>query len=157
MDEEELRLTPNVLFKSFLLIAGSYIGSLILLFVVANVAFPDSMAIITGEPAEYQRILEAEPERIFPEQMFWVLLLAGAAIYFGFGALVARLAPLSSFSHVVLFSMILFAQYLQLAIGADSSVRTKLILFMAVAPIAVLLGARSFLSDEQQNVTTEAD
>ena len=156
MSESELRITPSVLFRSFLLVAGAYVTSLILLFVVANVAFPDSMAIVTGEPAEYQRILEAEPERIYPEHMFWVLLLAGAAIYFALGALVARLAPLSSFSHVVLFAMVLFVQYLQLAIGADSSIRSKLILFMAVAPIAAILGAQTFMARTDQDPEVES-
>lgn len=146
MSDEEIRITPNVLFKSFLLVAGAYVASWVLLFLVANIAFPETIAIITGEPAEYRRILETEPERIYPEHFFWSLLIVGAAICFGLGGLVARLAPISSFSHVILFAMILFAQYLQLAIGADSSIRGKLILFMAVMPIAALLGANMFFS-----------
>ena len=157
MSNEEIRMTPRILFQSFMLVAGAYIAHLVLLFIVANVAFPDSMAIITGEPAEFQKIVESEPERVYPESMAWVLMLASSVVCFGLGAAVARLAPISSFSHVLFFAAILFFQFLQLAIGAEPTWRNKLILFMAISPVAALLGANFSGGSNRQSGDQDSD
>ncbi len=138
---EEFRIAPNVLFKSFLVVAGAYVANIVLLFAIANVAFPDSMRIIMGEPEAFSKILAEDPTRVFPPSMFWVLVGSSVVSCFGLGYAVVAFAPTGKFSQAIFFATILFVQYLQLAIGADSALQTKLILLMAVSPVSALLGA----------------
>lgn len=149
MSTENQLFPPAVLFRSFLLVAGAYILSFVVLGVVGMLIvatlFPDSFEILNREPEQYQQIFEREPARIFPREMLWMLLGVSAAVCFVFGYLVARLAPIAKFSHSVFFAAILFVHYLQSAINAGETLQTMLILFMGVSPIAALLGANVFL------------
>jgi hypothetical protein len=151
MNPEEPRLAPSLLFHSFLIVAGAYVVHLVLLFGIAYLVFPDSVALLGADPEEYQRIMENEPERIFPRGMFWLLLIAGGIVCSVLGYVVTMLAPLSKFSHALFFAAVLFAAYLQLAIGAEADLRPKLILLMVVTSVAALLGANRYL----QTVPTE--
>jgi hypothetical protein len=119
--------------------------------------FPDSFEIMNQEPEQYQAMLETEPERIFPREMLWILLGVSAAVCFVSGYVVARLAPISKFSHAVFFAAIVFVQYLQFAIGASEALQTMLILFMGVSPIASLLGANAQLQRDASAAGNEVD
>ena len=146
--EEEIKPDPALLFRSFLLVAGAYVANLVLLFLVIFVVSPETIEILGMEPAEYQKILDNEPEKIFSQELFWILLIASGITCSALGYLVARLAPLGKFSHAIFFAAILFAQYLQLAIGAADHLRTKVMLLMVVSSVAALVGANMFLKSE---------
>ena len=149
MSIENQPLPPGMMFRSFMLIGGAYIVSFLLVcvagFVIAKSFFPDSIAIINGDPAIYNSIMETEPEKVFPPEMLWMLLVVSAFSCAVLGYLVARTAPFGRFSHAVFFAAILFVHYLQLAIGAKPPLQTMLVLFMAASPVAALLGANFFL------------
>ena len=148
-EEEQTPFPPAVLFRSFLLVTGAYIVNIVMLLmalaIVAMTLFPESFEILNSEPEEYNKVFAAQPEKIFPKAMLWILLLVAGMICFGLGYWVARLAPIGKFSHAIFFAVILFIQYLQLAIGSGESLQTMLILFMAVSPVAALIGANMFL------------
>lgn len=154
MSEDRIPFPPAALFRSFLLVAGAYLSNILLLLmaigVISMTLFPDSYQVLNAEPDEFNKIFETDPQRVFPPAMLWILLVVSGLVCFGLGYLVARLAPLGRFSHAILFAVILFVQYLQLAIGALESLQTMLILFMAVSPVASLLGAHMYLSGSQQ-------
>ena len=89
--------------------------------------------------------------------MLWMLLGASAAVSFVSGYVVAHLAPIGKSSHAVFFAAILFVQYLQFAISAGQALQTMLILFMAVSPIAALLGANVFLQRDAEGARSNHD
>lgn len=151
--EEDQPRTTNALFRSFLLVAGAYIFNLVCLCLIAvglaSTMFPKTM-LVFGEPEKFNAAFQADPTSIFPRELIWILLGASVFISFGLGYLVARLAPISKFPHAIFFAMILFGQYLQLAIGAIPTLQTPLILFMATSPVAALLGANVCLNQAGQ-------
>lgn len=145
MEEQEYRIEPGMFLRCFLVVGGAFLANFILLFLVAYVVFPDSMAILTGDPEQFRKVLENEPDRVYPQEMFWVLLVGSVVTCSILGALVACLVPIGRFTNALLFAVALFLQYLQWAIGADWQLQRKLILFMAISPIAALIGSSFFL------------
>ena len=155
-NQHETRLAPAMLFRSFLIVAGAYLANLVLLSLVTFVFFPETIEIIGKEPAEFQKIVDDDPQKIFPPQLFWVLLVASSVTCSVLGYLVARLAPIGKFSHAIFFAAILFVQYLQLSIGAERDLRTKLVLMMVVSSVAVLIGANTYLKSISSNLAEES-
>ena len=148
-EEDRQPRPPAVLFRSFLLIAGFYVLNILVMgaatvFLLAFF-FPDSFEILNADKKAFKTIFETEPERVFPPVLLWILLGISAAVCFVLGYFVARLAPISKFPHSIFFSAILFVQYLQMAIGATDTMQRMFVLFMAVSPVAAILGANWYL------------
>ena len=152
MEEEPGISTNGLLLRSFLLVAGAYVVNLVGICVAATVlaatVFPKTM-LVFDEPDKFKAAFEADPSAIFPPELMWILLAVSVVLSFVLGYLVARLAPIGKFPHALLFAMIMFVQFLQLAIGNTTSLQTILILFMALSPIAALLGANMYLKSEE--------
>lgn len=147
--EEDRPRANNVLLRSFMIVAGAYMLNLVsmcsIAVALAATMFPDTL-LIFDEPEKFKAVFQVDPERIFPRALIWMMLGASVVISFALGYLVARLAPVGKFPHAIFFAMILFAQYLQMAIGAIPTLQTPLILFMATSPVAALLGANICLN-----------
>jgi len=154
LEENELPKTNHTLFRSFMLVAGAYLLNLICMGLItvglASTMFPKTMLIFDA-PEKFNPVFQADPASIFPRELVWTLLGASVVTSFVLGYLVARLAPISKFPHAIFFAMILFCQYLQLAVGAIPSLQTPLILFMATSPVAALLGANVCLNQAGQD------
>lgn len=142
-------LPPGLLLRSFLLVASAYVVNIMIIagigFVLLWTMFPDSFELFSRDPDEFNQIFEQDPERVYPRELLWMLLAVSVVVSFWTGYFVARMAPIARLPHSVFFAVILFVQYLQLAITASSSMQTMLVLFMAASPVAALLGAQWFL------------
>lgn len=150
MNEEHHSLPPGMLVKSFLTVAGGYVLSVFGLYglalILASLFFPETLEAIGAEPEDFERQLADRPETILPVALFWPLVMLNAVFSFGLGYLIARLAPFAKFPHCIFLAVILFVSFLQTAIGAPGALQWMIVLFMASAPIAVLLGARAAVS-----------
>ena len=146
MDQEEYRLPPRTLFISFLLVAGGYLLSVTVLFVLGfSLAYaysPETIDAIGSDPAVFEKQLEDDPAKIFPIKLFWPLLGLGALATVGIGFVVTRLAPFAKLAHCVLLAVILFVGFLQQAISTPPSIKWMVLSLMAVLPIATLLGGK---------------
>ena len=144
-DEQPNGLPPSFLLHSFMVVAGAYVINIVLLLTIAFIVFPDAVALLGAEAEEYKKVLDNQPERIFPQGMFWLLLISSSVTCSVLGYFVAKLAPLAKWPHAIFFAAILFVQYLQLSIGSPAEARPKLILLMAISSIAALIGADRYL------------
>ena len=150
MEQEEYSLPPGTLFISFLLISGGYVLSVTILFILAfslaTVYSPETIEAVGSDPAVFEQQLQNNAADLLPQKLYWPLLildaLACAAIGFG----VARLAKFAKFSHCIFLAVIIFIGFLQSAMGAPAAIQWMLIGFMAIAPIATLMGGRLCLS-----------
>lgn len=158
MTEQDNRLPPALLFRSFLLVAGAYMLNLVVLGIVAvavlRFAFPESFEILNLEPEKFNSVFEENPDKVFPPEFLWLLLVISSLICFALGYLVARQAPIAKFPHAIFFAAILFVQYLQLAIGATNTLQRMFVLFMAASPIAAVIGANLHL---RRQATRQSD
>ena len=150
MQENESALPPAVLFRSFLLISSAYILNIMVVGLVALalliVFFPESYEVIIGDQQKFETIFKANPEKVYPAEFLWAVLVVSCAVCFGFGYSIARLSPIAKFPHAIFFSAIQFIQYLHLAIGATDSLQRMFVLFMGAAPVAAILGANFYLT-----------
>ncbi|MEM9411895.1 MAG: hypothetical protein AAGA30_12320 [Planctomycetota bacterium] len=154
-------LPPGFFLKSFMIIAGAYIANAMLLViglvVIAKLFFPESFELLQLEQEAFKQVVTSDPQKVFPPEFLWSLLCFACGVSFLLGFIVSKVAPIGKFTHAIFFAAILFAQYLQMAIGASESIQTMLILFMGLTPIAALLGASQAVGSGNKAVNLSAD
>ncbi len=137
--EEDYRLPPGIMFRSFLLVAGSY--TLLFLFFAISLStismlfFPDT----------YQALVEDkfrdEPTRYFVPGLFWSVLAINTLVSLGMGWLIVRGAQFARFPHAVFLSVLLFISYLQNVMATPDDGKWMYLIFMVCFPVAILLAA----------------
>lgn len=135
---EQHQLPPGLLFRSFLVIAGTYLLSLVLMAVsfamVATVFFPEVFDQQVGDQ------FDADPARYLDGAPFWWLLAGNLVINFCLGWLLIKLAPFGQFPHCVFLSVLLFVGNLQQSMSVPDNGKWMYLLFMITFPLAVLVG-----------------
>ena len=153
------------LFRSFVLIAGSYVTYLFVMgasaLLISLLFFPDAYAIMNSEPETFNQVLATEPARVFPTPLLLTMIGLGGLFSFIVGYLLTHLAQVGRFTQTIFLAVILFVQYLQLMIGADESLRWSMFLCMLVSPIAALLGGnfrlRGLIKENAASTKSTAD
>lgn len=163
MDQE--RVPPSVLFQSFMIVAGSYMASLVFLFILFGVVsrfyFPETFEFLSRrsvannlndiakdhpervvDPNLSQEQIQANAELIMPSNLFWILLVGQGLFSILVGWFATRIAPYAKFNHAIFVAVILFVSFLQMAVKNSGDLQWKLLVMMCVMPIAVLVGAR---------------
>ena len=150
MEQEEYSLPPGTLFISFMLVSGGYVLSVTLLFIfafsLATVYSPETIEAAGNDPAIFEQQLQNNASDLLPQKLYWPLLLLDALGCVAIGFCVARLARFAKFSHCIFLAVIIFIGFLQSAMAAPAEIQWMLIGFMAIAPIATLVGGRLCLA-----------
>jgi len=143
MDQE--RVPPSVLFHSFMIVAGSYMASLIFLFILFGVVsrfyFPETFELLS-DPNLSKEQIQASADLLMPQSLFWILLVGQGLFSVFVGWFATRIAPYAKFNHAIFVAVVLFVSFLQMAVKNSGSLQWKLLLMMCVMPIAVLVGAK---------------
>lgn len=144
---ESERISPNILFQSFLIVAGGYVFSIILLGTLAATFgyffFPEAMEIWMTPNITKEQVF-ASPELLLPENLFWVLLISHSLMSVAIGWLITWLSPFAKFHHAIFVSVVVFVGFLQAAVGAPREIQWMFLMMMVAFPVSTLIGAKVF-------------
>ena len=158
-DQEHFHIPPNMLFGSFLLIAGAYMFIVIVLTMMdAGFVFaflPETAELLVGDQDVFKQELEANADKMYPPEYRWTLLALNGAVCYLTGWVVARMARFGKFPHCVFLAVLLFVHFFQAAIGSPPDLQLMKVLFMGSSPIAILIGASQSLGGGRGNAVAE--
>ena len=151
---EQQHLPPNLLFRSFLIVAGSYFASvvflLLLMGIVSSVFFPETFEFLS-QPDLTAEQLQNNANLALPTNLFMALLVGQSLFCVCLGWLVTRFSPYAKFSHAIFVAVVIFISFLQTAVKNSGDLQWMLLTMMCVFPVAVLAGAK--LHGGQQSET----
>ncbi len=145
-NEQEMHsLPPGLLLRSFMLVAGGYVFSLLAFLlsfsVLTQFVFPEVGSLWTDQET-LNDLMSESPEKVFTRPIYWSLVTFNALVCFGLGWAMVRLAPFGKFPHAVFLTILILVSYLQQSLGQPEAAKKLFTLMMIVFPIAVMAGAQ---------------
>lgn len=142
---ETERLPTNLLFRSFLIVAGSYVASVIFLFltyfITTRVGFPETFEFMSTPNLSIEQ-MQTNAELVLPSALFWIVLCVHSMFCVGLGWVVTRVAPYAKFNHAIFVAVVIFVSCLQTAVKTSGDIQRMTFGMMCVFPIAILIGAK---------------
>ena len=116
---ESERIPPAILFRSFLLVVGTYVGVFALMVVwlslIAWFFFPDTIGLLTKQLSEQEYV--AQLKTAMPAALFWSATAINVPVCFLAGLFVGRFAQFAPLGHGVFAALLVCVSYLQAAVG----------------------------------------
>ncbi len=147
-EQQQYRIPPKLLFRSFLIVGGSYIvfsivyGTMLIL--LANWFFPETHDFLfvqnTDKPLE--ELLASAPTLGLPINLFWAWLASTALICVPIGWLASKLPPFAKTHHALFVAIIVFVDRIQAAVKCSGDNQWMFLVMILVFPIAILIGAK---------------
>lgn len=141
---EREHIAPHLLFRSFLIVAGSYLFSIffmaLLTGLVAMFFFPATFEFVKSGPTIEQ--FQNNPDLALPNNLFLIMLAGHSLFCVGLGWLVTRFSPYAKIGHAIFLAVVMFVGFLQEAVAYSGELQRMKLIMMCVFPIAVLIGAK---------------
>lgn len=142
--EDNYRLPPQLLFKSFLIVGGGYLFTMLSWIVtyaiLVSLFFPKCAELLSTRGEQ----LFAEPEIFLPTSLVLMVLAVHSITCALVGMVVSRISPFAKFNHVIFVAVVVFIAFLQNSLNAPHELRLKFIAMMGAFPVAILIGAKIF-------------
>ena len=145
--EDNYRLPPQLLFKSFLIVGGGYLFTMlswIVTFAILVSLFFPKCAELLSTPNLSREQLFAEPEILLSTSLVLMVLAVHSITCALVGMVVSRISPFAKFNHVIFVAVVVFIAFLQNSLNAPHELRLKFIAMMGAFPVAILIGAKIF-------------
>ena len=142
--EDNYRLPPQLLFKSFLIVGGGYLFTMlswiVTYVILVSLFFPKCAELLSTRGEQ----LFAEPEIFLPTSLVLMVLAVHSITCALVGMVVSRISPFAKFNHVIFVAVVVFIAFLQNSLNAPHELRLKFIAMMGAFPVAILIGAKIF-------------
>ena len=142
--EDNYRLPPQLLFKSFLIVGGGYLFTMLSWIVtyaiLVSLFFPKCAELLSTRGEQ----LFAEPEIFLPTSLVLMVLAVHSITCALVGMVVSRISPFAKFNHVIFVAVAVFITFLQNSLNAPHELRLKFIAMLGAFPVAILIGAKIF-------------
>ena len=142
--EDNYRLPPQLLFKSFLIVGGGYLFTMlswiVTFAILVSLFFPKCAELLSTRGEQ----LFAEPEIFLPTSLVLMVLAVHSITCALVGMVVSRISPFAKFNHVIFVAVVVFITFLQNSLNAPHELRLKFIAMMGAFPVAILIGAKIF-------------
>lgn len=142
--EDNYRLPPQLLFKSFLIVGGGYLFTMlswiVTYVILVSLFFPKCAELLSTRGEQ----LFAEPEILLPTSLVLMVLAVHSITCALVGMVVSRISPFAKFNHVIFVAVVVFIAFLQNSLNAPHELRLKFIAMMGAFPVAILIGAKIF-------------
>lgn len=142
---EQERIAPNLLFRSFMIVGGSYFASVVILAMllgtISSLLFPETFEFLSN-PNLTPEQLQNNADLALPTNLFLIVLAAHSLFCIGLGWMVTRFSPYAKFGHAIFVAVVLFVSFLQISVGNTGELQRKTLIMMCVFPVAVLIGAK---------------
>ena len=160
--EENYRLPPNLLFKSFLIVGGGYLFTMlswiVTYAVLASIFFPKCVEFLSNlPPNSSNEDLFAEPDILMPMSLVLMVLAVHSITCMIVGFFISRISPFAKLNHVIFVAVAVYISFLQITLGSPHEFLWKFIAMMGVFPIAILLGAKISGATAQSPVEENLD
>ena len=156
-------LPPGMMLRSFLTVGSGYVLSTMSLFAIAyglgHAFFPDFIEFLNLDKASQDTVMANNPEQAISRTMFWCLVGLNSLACIGVGWLVVKTAPFAHFPHAIFLTVLLFLNYLQIAIADPPAKKSLTLVYMVAFPIAIMIGAniaRGPLIDDPADTSNES-
>lgn len=119
--------------------AGSF-----LLLILSPSFFPDVAAGWALPSEEFNQQWAMNPTQFVPNSLFWIVFAVGLLGSFLAGFVVVKIAPFSSFGHVIFVAVVVFVSWLQQLVSGDTpdAFRWMVLLSMISAALAAVVGGK---------------
>ena len=158
--EENYRLPPNLLFKSFLIVGGGYLFTMlswiVTYAVLASMFFPKCVELLNTPDLSREQLF-AEPDILMPTSLVLMVLAVHSITCLIVGFVISRISPFAKLNHVIFVAVAVFITFLQNTLGSPHEFLWKFIAMMGVFPIAILLGAKISGATTQSPVEENLD
>jgi len=133
------------MFLSFLLVAFAFILLFVLFggsyFGLASLLAPEAIEVFGLEPDEFSKAIADDPNVIWPANLTYLFLGAGALISVVVGFAVSHLARFSRFSHGAILALVTFVTLLQMSLSKPASPQWIINACMLLFPVAIIVGS----------------
>lgn len=142
--------SPGHMVLSFVIVAGSYVllGIVLVMiyFGLLNIFEPEAARLFQETPPEeFEKIVVADPEKIWPANVCIALVPAAAIVSFGFGYCVAWAARFGKFGHGAILAVLCFISLLQFGLSNTLAPKWIFMVMMILVPLTILLGSQARL------------
>ncbi len=136
---------PGTMLRSFLTVGSGFVMSTmsftLILFALGFAFFPDFVEFTKLDKASQEMMMANNPENAISRTMFVCLVGLTFIACIGIGWFVVKTAPFAHFPHAIFLTVLLFINYLQIAIADPPAKKSMTLVYMVLFPIAIMIGA----------------